>query len=105
MLAGLFAKQNHQFLSSYFTADPTIEIQKLHIPVLIVNGTKDIQVEVRDAQLLSEAKKDAKLIIIENMNHVLKDIKDDSDNLKSYYSSDYSLSEHLLEELILFINN
>ena len=103
MLAALFAKQNHQFLRSYFNRDPAVEIQKLDIPVLIVNGTKDIQVEVRDARLLKEAKMDAKLKVVENMNHVLKDIVIDSDNLKSYYSPDYPLSESLLKELISFI--
>ena len=104
MLAALFAKQNHQFLRSYFYRDPAVEIQKLDIPVLIVNGTKDIQVEVRDARLLKEAKMDAKLKVVENMNHVLKDIVIDSDNLKSYYSPDYPLSKSLLKELISFIN-
>ncbi len=103
MLAALFAKQNHQFLRSYFNRDPAVEIQKLNIPVLIINGTKDIQVEVRDAELLKKAKKDSKLLIIENMNHVLKDIVNDSDNLKSYYSPEYSLSESLIKEMISFL--
>ncbi len=105
MLAALFAKQNHQFLQTYFKLDPAVEIKKLTIPVLIVNGTKDIQVVPRDAKLLNEAKPDSKLSIIDNMNHVLKDIEIDADNLKSYYSSEYPLSESLLKELISFIKD
>lgn len=103
MLAGLFAEQNHQFLNSYFKFDPSIEIKKIDIPVLIINGTKDIQVEVRDARLLFSAKNDAKLVLIDNMNHVLKHISDDQDNLKSYYSPEYALSQELIRELTSFI--
>jgi fermentation-respiration switch protein FrsA (DUF1100 family) len=40
--------------------------------VLIVQGTNDLQVTVPDAERLGAAAKDAKVHIVEGMNHVLK---------------------------------
>ncbi len=53
--------------------DPANEIAKLKIPTLIIQGTTDLQISVNDAELLSKAKPDAQLVIIENMNHFLKE--------------------------------
>ncbi len=103
MLMGLFAKQNHQFLSSYLKLDPIEEIKKLHIPILIINGTKDIQVEEKDAENLHKANPKSELVIIDNMNHVLKTIEKDEDNMASYMSPDFKLSEELIEVVERFI--
>ncbi len=53
--------------------DPANEIAKLKIPTLIIQGTTDLQVSVDDAKLLLDAKPASKLVIIENMNHFLKE--------------------------------
>ena len=102
-LAHIFPKQNISFLQSWMQYNPSIEIQKLEIPILIVNGTKDVQVSTLDAEKLHEANPSSKLVIIENMNHVLKHIDTDQDNQKSYFSPDYSLSKQLIDSLTEFI--
>ena len=56
--------------------NPKIEITKITIPVLIINGNNDLQVQVSEAEKLKNAKPDAKLVIIPNMNHLFKEIKD-----------------------------
>jgi thymidine kinase len=48
------------------------EIAKLKVPVLIVNGDKDIQVQISEAEHLHEAQPNAEYVIIQNMNHILK---------------------------------
>jgi hypothetical protein len=103
MLVGLFAKQNHQFLNSYLPLDPTEEIKKLTIPVLIVNGNKDIQVKEEDAKNLHKANPKSELVIIDKMNHVLKTIEKDEDNMASYISPDFNLSEELVKVIETFI--
>ena len=103
MLMNLFAKQNHQFLKSYVELDPTEEVKSLSIPILILNGTKDIQVEVKDAQNLHEASPNSELVIIDKMNHVLKTIEKDENNLASYMSPDFPLSEELVNTVETFI--
>ncbi|MEO8934940.1 MAG: alpha/beta hydrolase [Xanthomarina sp.] len=103
MFAHLFNKPNQPFFLSWMAYNPAKEIKKLHIPVLIVNGTNDLQVKIEEAQKLHEVKPDSELILIEKMNHVLKDIKKEEDNMKSYYSPDFPLSEELINTLEVFI--
>lgn len=105
MLISLFAKQNHEFLISYINYNPSEEIKQIKIPILILNGTKDLQVKTSDAELLHKANTESKLVIIENMNHVLKTIDNDEDNLKSYSSSEFPLSKDLVAEITKFIKS
>jgi len=58
---------------------------------------------ITDAEALKKAKPDAKYVIIKNMNHVLKDIQKDEDNMKSYYSAAYPLSKELIKVIVAFI--
>lgn len=102
-LAHLFSKPNQPFFITWMAYNPSEEIKKLDIPILIINGTKDLQVKVEEAKKLHEAKPKSQLVLIENMNHVLKDIEKDEDNIKSYYSPDYPLSEELINTLEVFI--
>ena len=103
MLAALFAKKNHKFLLDYFKYNPQDKIKELKIPILILNGDKDIQVSVEDAKKLNKANPVSRLVLIRNMNHVLKIINKDEDNLKSYYSADFPLSEELIRTIKAFI--
>jgi len=103
MLAALFAKKNHKFLLDYFKYNPQDKIKELKIPILILNGDKDIQVSIEDAKKLHKTNPVSRLVLIRNMNHVLKIINKDEDNLKSYYSSDFPLSEELIRTTRAFI--
>jgi len=61
------------YLMSWMRFDPTREIKKLKIPVLLIQGTNDVQVSMADAEKLKKAKSDAKLVTITGMNYVLKE--------------------------------
>ncbi|MGB0879006.1 MAG: alpha/beta hydrolase family protein [Polaribacter sp.] len=103
-LLSLFAKPNQPFITSWVALNPVEEIKKVKIPTLIINGDKDLQVQISDAENLKKVKPDAELVIIKNMNHVLKDIQKDEDNLKSYYSPEYTISSELIVTILNFIN-
>ncbi|MCH3884714.1 alpha/beta hydrolase family protein [Tenacibaculum aquimarinum] len=103
MLAGMFSEPNLPFLKSWISINPTDEIKKLTLPILILNGTKDLQVPVKDAENLHNANPSSNLVLIKNMNHVLKDIQKDQDNLKSYYSADFPLSTTLIKTVVTFV--
>ncbi len=103
LLASLFNKQNQPFFIDWMQYNPSDEIKKLHIPILIINGTKDLQVKVDDAKELHNANPNSTLVIIDNMNHVLKHIDKDEDNMSSYYSADFPISEKLIETIVNFI--
>ncbi|TMM28989.1 alpha/beta hydrolase [Polaribacter aestuariivivens] len=102
-LISVFAKPNQPFLLSWMQLNPIEEIKKIEIPTLIINGDKDLQVSIEDAKRLNEANKKAELVIIENMNHVLKNIENDEDNMKSYYSAAYPISKKLIETIVQFV--
>ncbi|HRN99762.1 MAG TPA: alpha/beta hydrolase, partial [Flavobacterium sp.] len=92
------------YLISWIKYDPAIEIAKLKIPVLIINGTSDIQVTESEAKLLHQAKPDAKLVLIEKMNHVLKEVSSREENLASYNDPKLPLSPRLVEAVNQFLN-
>jgi pimeloyl-ACP methyl ester carboxylesterase len=100
-----FRPSIQSYMLSWFKYNPAKEISKLTIPILIIQGTTDIQVDVKDAELLSQANKNSKLVVIENMNHVLKEVTtlDKIKNYQSYSNSDLPLSETFSKTVINFI--
>ena len=85
--------------------DPQIEIAKLKVPVLIINGDKDIQVQVSEAEHLHEAQPKAEYVIIKNMNHIFKKIEgSDLENSKSYNIYNLPIMPELVETVSTFIN-
>ena len=70
--AQLYRASVQPYLISWFKYTPAVEIARLTIPGLIVQGTTDIQVAVSDAEALKAASPAARLQIVDGMNHVLK---------------------------------
>lgn len=92
------------YLISLFKYDPRIELKKLKIPVLLLQGTKDLQISVADAEQLKSAHTKSELIIINNMNHVLKAISDGTEeNIKSYSNPDLPIDTILIKSMTDFI--
>ena len=102
-LAPVFRKSVQPYLISWFKYEPAKEITKLQIPILIVQGTNDLQVEDKEAQLLKEAQPKAQLLLIEGMNHVLKKVKTLEENQQSYLNPDLPISGELVEGIASFI--
>jgi pimeloyl-ACP methyl ester carboxylesterase len=97
-LQSLFRPSIQPFLISMFRYDPAAEIAKLEQPVLIVNGSRDLQTEVNQAKLLAAAKPEASLCIIDGMNHVLKEAPpDQKGNLTTYSDPTLPLAGGLLQ--------
>jgi pimeloyl-ACP methyl ester carboxylesterase len=104
MLLSLYRPSVQPYMISWLKYNPSEEIKKLTIPVLIVQGTTDIQVPVDEARLLSSAKPDARLLIIENMNHILKEADTDRQkNLATYSNPELPLKPELLQGIVDFI--
>ncbi|WP_246516242.1 alpha/beta hydrolase family protein [Aequorivita echinoideorum] len=106
LIASIFRKSLQPFLFTWIQYNPQEEIKKLKIPVLILNGDQDIQVQVSEAEKLKAAKPDAEYKIIENMNHIFKEIKNDENNLensKSYNQFDLPVMPELIETISNFI--
>lgn len=105
-LQNVFRPSVQPYLISWMTYDPQEELAALEAPVLIVNGTHDLQVPVSNAELLHEAKEEAGLLIIENMNHVLKEVPEEEEkNIAAYSDPDLPLADGLIEGITAFVNN
>lgn len=102
-LASIFSKPNQPFWKSWMELDPTKEIKNINVPILILNGDKDIQVPIVDAEKLKKANSSAKLVVIKNMNHILKDIQKEEDNLLSYSNPNFIISEQLIQTIVEFV--
>lgn len=90
---------------SWFRYNPIREIKKIKIPILIVQGTTDLQVTVADAEKLKKAKSDAVLDIIPGMNHILKDAPADKEkNIATYNEPELPLKPEFVKALISFLN-
>jgi hypothetical protein len=106
MLTSLFNKQVQPFLISWIQYNPQVEIAKLNIPTLIINGSEDIQVKNIDAELLHKAAKNSELFIVENMNHIFKEIKGDlTENMGSYNNPELPIMFDFSEKISNFVKD
>ncbi len=103
-LAMLFRQSVQPYMISWIKYNPSIEIQRLEIPILIIHGTTDIQVSVDNAKELESSNKHSELKIIEKMNHVLKISEmDRNKNFATYMDPDSPISEDLTKTITNFI--
>ncbi len=93
------------YLGSWFRHDPAKDIKKLRIPILIIQGTNDLQVSVDNAEKLKKAKSDAQLVLITGMNHILKQAPLTRDqNLATYGNPDLPVDPTLVSTVVSFVN-
>jgi len=100
----LYRPSVQPYLISSLRHEPRDAIAALTMPVLIVQGTSDIQVKVADAEALAKAQPAAKVVIVEGMNHLLKIVGDDQAlQVKSYGSNELPVAPQLLDAVANFV--
>ncbi|MBK9255641.1 MAG: alpha/beta hydrolase [Saprospiraceae bacterium] len=105
-LQSLFRKSVQPYLISWFRYNPSQIIADMQIPILVVQGTHDIQVETENGTLLVQANKKAELAEIEGMNHILKIAPADrNQNIKTYNDPDLPLAPQFVNETVRFLLN
>lgn len=103
-LRSLFRSSVQPFLISEFRYDPSTEIRKVKVPILLIQGNRDLQVQIEDAKSLQLANPKAKLIIIDGMNHILKLVPPDVEsNLATYSDPSLPLATPLIPAVTDFI--
>ncbi len=103
-LNSLFRPSVQPYLISWLKIDPAIALSKVKVPILIVQGSTDLQTSVEDAKLLHTSAKGSELIIIKGMNHVLKEIEGDlNTQLPSYFDPTLPLQKELGAKVRKFI--
>jgi len=104
-LLRLFAPQVQDFLIDDFRHDPAKLAASLKLPLLIVQGERDIQISAADARALAAAQPKAKLVLVPAMNHVLKDVANDdrSANVATYSDSSLPVDSTLIDAIGSFV--
>ena len=104
-LAALFRPSVQPYPISDYRYEPADEFAKLKVPVAIVQGTTDLQVSLTDAKRLSDANKRAKLIVIDGMNHVLRDAPHARDEtIATYTEPSLPLDAKLVPAIAAFLS-
>ncbi|VWD43000.1 hydrolase [Burkholderia lata] len=105
-LMPLFRPQVQRFLMSELTVDPAALLAGYMNPVLIVQGSRDIQVAEQDAELLKDANPRAEMALIADVNHTLKTVRtaDLQENLAAYSNPDLPLADGVVEAISTFVH-
>lgn len=94
------------YMISWLHYDPVKEIARISAPVLIVQGTTDIQVSLQDARLLAGANPSAKSLVVDGMNHVLKLVPSEREQqVASYSDPSLPVAPRLIAEISTFVKN
>ena len=103
-IAQLYRPSIQPYLISWFTFVPSVEIAAVPGPVLILQGTTDIQVSVDEAKALKAARPDAELILVEGMNHVMKHAPADRvQNVATYSNPDLQIVPDVPNAIVAFV--
>jgi len=104
-LQALFRESVQPYIMSWMKYDPAQLVKELSCPVFVIQGDKDIQVQIEDARLLVGQNKNATLLVIEGMNHIFKKVEGDRDaNLMTYVKKDLPIMSELVTVLETIFN-
>ena len=106
LLQPLFNERVQGYLIDMFQHDPAKLIAAVKLPVLIVQGDKDIQVSVSDAELLKRAQPVATLKLLPGINHVLKSVASDdrAANVATYGDANLAISPAVPDAIAAFVS-
>jgi uncharacterized protein len=103
-LMALFRPSVQAFLIDQMSYDPAQLLARYQGPVLLLQGTTDLQVSMQDAQRLAGARPGITLVTLEGVNHVLKIAPADrAANFATYGNSALPIAPSLVEAITNFL--
>jgi len=104
LLQSAFRPSLVPFLKSLFEVDPMNEITKLDKPVLVIGGICDWQVPIQHAKDLDSGAIDSKLVMVNRMGHLLKNLNSECNNVLDAYSNpEMELNPEFVKAVLNFI--
>jgi uncharacterized protein len=105
-LLPLFRPSVQPYLISWFRVVPAEVVARLTMPVLVVQGTTDVQVDTLEATRFLTRRPDARYLRVAGMNHVLKLVAGSlGAQVASYSDSTLAVAPALLDGLEAFIRS
>ena len=103
-LSALLRPAIQPYLISWFAIDPVERLAELAVPALILHGATDLQVPVEDAKRLAAARADVNLVVLDQVNHILrKALMDRQSNFATYSNPDLPLAAAVMPPITDFI--
>ncbi|MGL4304091.1 MAG: alpha/beta hydrolase [Sphingomonas sp.] len=104
-LQTLFPDRLQGYWIDLLSHDPARLVAAVKLPVLILQGTRDIQVSVADAEALHRAQPKATLTLLPGINHVLRPVASDdrAANLATYRDATLPISASVAEAVATFV--
>jgi fermentation-respiration switch protein FrsA (DUF1100 family) len=104
-LQQLFAPQVQDYLITLMALDPAALATRTRLPMLILQGDKDIQVSLADAAALHAARPDASYVVLDGVNHVLKAVESDdrTANIATYADPNQAIAPTVVEAIATFL--
>jgi hypothetical protein len=101
----LFADKLQSYLIDLLSHDPAKLIARVKLPILIVQGERDVQVSVHDAQLLKAAQPAATLVLLPGVNHVLRPVASDdrAANIATYMNATLAIDPSVPKAVAGFV--
>jgi len=104
-LRPLFSKEIQGYLIDVMHYDPLKLASKISLPVLIVQGGRDVQVFPRNAEMLKAVCPKAEVLMVSQMTHVLKTTPGSApqDMLRTYTDASLPLSPEIVPSVAQFV--
>ncbi|MFA6607020.1 MAG: alpha/beta hydrolase, partial [Sphingomonas sp.] len=104
-LQSLFPDRLQGYWIDLLSHDPARLAAAVQLPMLILQGTRDIQVSVGDAEALHRAQPKAMLTLLPGVNHVLRPVasEDRAANLATYRDATLPISPGVAEAVAAFV--
>lgn len=101
----LFADKVQAYLIDLFSHDPAKLVAAIKLPVLILQGERDLQTSVQDARLLKQAQPAATLMLLPGVNHVLRPVASDdrAANIATYTDTTLPISPTIAAAVAAFV--
>ncbi|MBC7990202.1 MAG: alpha/beta hydrolase, partial [Luteimonas sp.] len=103
----LFKPAVQGFLISMFALEPAKLLRQIRKPVLVLQGARDLQVSVADAQALKAAAPSSTLVVLPDTNHVLKRVTsaDPGANIGTYGDPNLPLATGVADAIAKFVRS
>lgn len=104
-LQPLFYNAVQPFLRDLLSHDPARLAAALTVPLLVVQGDRDIQVTVEDANRIASSQPRATLAVLRGVNHVLKAVPSDdrAANLATYADPSLPIAPAVVDAVASFV--
>jgi pimeloyl-ACP methyl ester carboxylesterase len=99
----ILSLDKQEFLLTWMKYDPSTIISSLPCPALILQGSVDLQVDDSEFDRLTKASPQSLAVMIENMNHVLKPVRSEKENLSSYSDPAIAIEPRLVDAIATFV--